>query len=60
MHGHLVAMRYHDEEDPKKPQPVRAMRKGDNHRESQEHGLRPVGPHGPKHARDHYRHVHAS
>jgi hypothetical protein len=52
-------MRYYDEEDPKKPQPVSGLRKGDGARESQEYDLRKVGPHGRKDdRRDHHRHVH--
>lgn len=60
MHSDSDAMRYYDEEDPKKPQPVRAFRKGDNEREAQEYGPRNVGPHGRKDdRRDYHRHVHA-
>jgi hypothetical protein len=52
-------MRYDDEEDPKKPQPITAFRKGDNTAEAQEHGPRSVGPHGRKDdRRDYHRHVH--
>lgn len=48
-------MRYYpDEEDPKKPHPVSALRKDDNVRETQEHHLRRVSP---DERRDHHRHV---
>ena len=51
-------MRYDDEEDPKKPRPVTAFRKGDNRLEAQEHGPREVGPRGRKDdRRDDHRHV---
>lgn len=47
-------MRYHADEDPKKPQPVKALRKGDNVHEAVE-----SGPRGLKDdARDFHRHVH--
>ena len=60
MHGSLIAMRHDDQEDPKKPRPVTAFRKGENPREAQEHGLRKVGPHGRKDdRRDYHRHVHS-
>ena len=51
-------MRYDDEEDPKKPRPVRRLGKGDNALESQEH--EPYNPHkvpGKDDGRDHHRHV---
>jgi hypothetical protein len=60
MHAFAHVMRYDDEQDPKKPHPVTVFRKGDNTRESQEHGPRNVGPHGRKDdRRDHHRHVHS-
>lgn len=53
-------MRYYDEEDPKKPQPVGASRKGDGAREAQEYEPHTVGPHGWKDDRnDRHRHVHS-
>jgi len=59
MHESSIAMRYDDQEDPKKPQPVATFRKGDNQLEAQEHGLRKVGPLGGKDdRRDNHRHVH--
>lgn len=60
MHFVVGAMRYDDEDDPKKPRPVRSMRKGDNALEAQEYEPRSVGPHGWKddRGRDHHRHVH--
>jgi hypothetical protein len=39
-----LAMRYEDEEDPKKPRPVSRSRKGDGVLESQEYGPREVNP----------------
>ena len=53
-------MRYYDEEDPKKPQPLRRQPKGDNALEAQEYGPRTVGPRGgwgKDDGRDHHRHV---
>jgi hypothetical protein len=55
MQGTSSAMRYEDEQDPKKPQPVSARCKGDNPLESQEYRPRKVGPDD---RRDHHRHVH--
>jgi len=43
-----LAMRDHDEDDPKKPQPASARFKGDNPLEAQEHHPYKVGPHGRK------------
>ena len=48
-------MRDYDEEDPKKPQPVRARRKGENAHEAQESGPSPVIP--KDEGRDFHRHV---
>ena len=51
-------MRYEYEEDPKKPRPVRARKKGENALEALEQGPYAVGPHGPKDDhRDYHRHV---
>ena len=55
MHGRSHAMRYDDEEDPKKPQPVSRRAKGENPSEAQEHHLHKVGPDDRL---DHHRHVH--
>jgi hypothetical protein len=48
------AMRDYDEEDPKKPQPVRIRRKGDCPQEAAEHGSRQVNRDDD---RDRHRHV---
>jgi hypothetical protein len=53
----LEAMRYEDEEDPKKPHPVWGGRKGDNAAEDREHGPDQVGPDGKEHD-SHYHHMH--
>jgi hypothetical protein len=59
MHFVVGAMRYYDEEDPKKPRPVRPIHKGDGAREAQESEPHTVGPHGFKdRGRDEHRHVH--
>jgi hypothetical protein len=47
-------MRDHDEEDPKKPVPVRVSRKGTNRAEAAEAGERPLHKDDD---RDHHRHV---
>jgi hypothetical protein len=51
-------MRYYDEEDPKKPQPVAGRRKGDNALEAQEYAPREVSPANGDDFRDRHRHVH--
>jgi len=48
-------MRYYDEEDPKKPQPVTSPRKGDGSLEAQEYMPRKVNRDD---FRDRHRHVH--
>jgi hypothetical protein len=49
------AMRYYDEEDPKKPRPVHGLRKGNNMLEAEE-----AEPHTvwKDRGQDHHRHVH--
>lgn len=58
LHVSVFAMRFDEEDDHKKPMPVRQRRKGEGTREAAEHGPYAVGPHGPKDDhRDHHRHV---
>lgn len=50
-------MRYHDEDDPKKPRPVSIRRKGDNAFEAQEYAPREVSPLRKDGDIDRHRHV---